>query len=45
MMSEQEKRLDDFEKMYKAVIIGLEDAENRMTDLNKKGKSRTATKQ
>ena len=43
MMSEQEKRLDDFEKMYKAVIIGLEDAENRMTDLNKKGKSRTAT--
>lgn len=43
MLSEQEKRLDNFEKMYKAVIVGLEDAENRMTDLQKKGKNRTAT--
>lgn len=43
MLSEQEKRLDDYEKMHKAVIIGLEDAEQRMAALQKKGKSRTAT--
>lgn len=43
MLDKQKQRLEDFEKMYKAVLVGLEDAEHRMADLSKKGKTRTAT--
>lgn len=43
MLSQQEQRLENFEKMYKAVNIGLEDAVNRMAQLQTKGKQKTAT--
>ena len=43
MLPEEVKRLDDFEKMYAAVVIGLDDASKRMDKLQKMGKSKTAT--
>lgn len=43
MTEDQEKRLDNFEKMHQSVIVGLEDATKRMAQLNRQGKSRSAT--
>ena len=43
MLSEEEQRLENFEKMYKAVNIGLEDAVSRMAQLKSKGKQKSVT--
>lgn len=43
MEAKEEMRLENFEKMYQAVLVGLEDANHRMADLSKMGKNKTAT--
>ena len=43
MLSEQEQRLENFEKMYVAVTLGLEDAIKQMEKLKAKGKHKSAT--
>lgn len=43
MLSEEKQRLENFEKMYHAVNLGLEDATNQMAQLRAKGKQKSAT--
>lgn len=43
MTQDQETRLENFEKMYEAVTVGLEDAANRMAQLKRQRKQNSAT--
>ena len=43
MTSDEIKRLENYEKMYAAVNLGLEDATRRMNQLRKQGKEKSAT--
>lgn len=43
MTSDEIKRLENFEKMYVAVNLGLEDATRRMSQLKKQGKQKSVT--
>lgn len=43
MSPTDEKRLENYDKMYRSIKLGLEDASKRMDQLKQQGKQRSVT--